>query len=160
MFTIPIPEMEVRKVYQKCRRPSSEIQEVFFEIDNNSIVTYSYVSGSEDKINTLVVWRVQSVARLVGGLWRRGHEHMEVLPIVEKTSLGNNCKDYYGMMGLKAALEKGRLVVVKRLLGVREIDKDFTQTDIIGRNALDMMIASPVDYFMTHNLRELASRLV
>ena len=39
---------------------------------------------------------------------------MEVLPIVEKTSLGNNCKDYYGMMGLKAALEKGRLVVVKR----------------------------------------------
>ena len=85
---------------------------------------------------------------------------MEVLPIVEKTSLGNNCKDYFGMTGLVAALEKGRLVVVKRLLGVREIDKDFTQTDIIGRNALDMMIASPVDYFMTHNLRELASRLV
>ena len=102
MFTIPIPEMEVRKVYQKCRRPSSEIQEVLFEIDNNSIVTYSYVSGSEDKINIVVVWRVQSVARLVGGLWRRGHEqeHMEVLPIVEKTSLGNNCKDYFGMTGL------------------------------------------------------------
>ena len=31
-----------------------------------------------------------------------------------------------------------------------------TQTDIVGRNALDMMIASPVDYFMTYNLRELA----
>ena len=70
------------------------------------------MSGSEDKIKIVVVWRVQSVARLVGGLWRRGHEVL--LPIVEKTSLGNNCKDYYGMMGLKAALEKGRLVVVKR----------------------------------------------
>ena len=69
------------------------------------------MSGSEDKINIVVVWRVQSVARLVGGLWRRGHE---VLPIVEKTSLGNNCKDYFGMTGLVAALEKGRLVVVKR----------------------------------------------
>ena len=75
--------MEVRKVYQKCRRPSSEIQEVLFENDNNSIVTESYVSGSEDKINIVVVWRVQS-------------------------------KDYFGMTGLMAALEKGRLVVVKR----------------------------------------------
>ena len=83
------------------------------------------MSGSEDKINIVVVWRVQS-------------------------------QDYFGMTGLMAALEKGRLVVVKRLLGVREIVKDFTQTDIIGRNALDMMIASPVDYFMTYNLRELA----
>ena len=111
MFTIPIPEMEVRKVYQKCRRPSSEFQEVLFENDNNSIVTYSYVSGSEDKIRTVVVWRVQSVARLVGGLWRRGHEHMEVLPIVEKTYLGNNCKEYFGMTGLMAALENGWLEI-------------------------------------------------
>ena len=74
MGTIPIPEMEVRKVYQKCRRPSSKIQEVQFENDNNLIVTEYYVSGSEDKIKTVVVWRVQSVARLVGGLWRWGYE--------------------------------------------------------------------------------------
>ena len=79
-----------------------------------------------------------------------------LLPIVEKTSLGNNCKEHFGMTGLMAALEKGRSVVVNRLLGVREIVRGFTQTDIVGRNALDMMIASPVDYFMTYNLRELA----
>ena len=53
-------------------------------------------------------------------------------------------------------MEKGRSVVVKRLFGVGEIVKGFTQTDIVGRNALDMMIASPVDYFMTYNLREFA----
>ena len=53
-------------------------------------------------------------------------------------------------------LEKGRSVVVKRLFGVGEIVKGFTQTDIVGRYALDMMIASTVDYFMTYNLRELA----
>ena len=74
MGTIPIPEMEVRKVYQKCRRPSSKIQEVQFENDNNLIGTENYVSGSEDKIKTVIVWRVQSAARLVGGLWRRGYE--------------------------------------------------------------------------------------
>ena len=67
-----------------------------------------------------------------------------LLPIVEKTSLGNNRKDYFGMTGLVAALEKGRSVVVKRLFGVGEIPKGFTQTDLVGRNALDMMIASPV----------------
>ena len=50
------------------------------------------MSGSEDKINIVVVWRVQS-------------------------------KDYFGMTGLMAALEKGRLEVVKRLFGVREIVK-------------------------------------
>ena len=53
-------------------------------------------------------------------------------------------------------MEKGRSVVVNRLLGVREVVRGFTQTDIVGRNALDMMIASPVDYFMTYNLREFA----
>ena len=69
-------------------------------------------------------------------------------------------KDYFGMTGLMAALEKGRLEVVKRLFGVGEIHKDFTQTNMKGRNALDMMIASPVDYLMPYILRELASRLV
>ena len=44
-----------------------------------------------------------------------------MLPIVETTPLGINCKDGFGMTGLMAALEKGRSVVVNRLLGVREI---------------------------------------
>merc|ERR1719357_2137613 len=52
-----------------------------------------------------------------------------LLPIVETTSLGINCKDGFGMTGLMAALEKGRLEEVERLLYEGEIDLDFTQQD-------------------------------
>ena len=52
-----------------------------------------------------------------------------LLPIVETTPLGINCKDGIGMTGLMAALEKGRLEVVERLLYEGELDLDFTQQD-------------------------------
>ena len=78
--------------------------------------------------------------------------HMNIvemlLPIVETTTLGINCKDGFGMTGLMAALEKGRLEVVDRLLDEWEVDLDFTQQDFKGRNVLDMVLTSPSDYFM------------
>ena len=83
-----------------------------------------------------------------------------MLPIVETSPLGINCKDGFGMTGLMAALEKGRLEVVDRLLDEWEIDLDFTQQDFQGRNVLDMVITSPSDYFMDYVLEELSSTLV
>merc|ERR1719209_1362172 len=83
-----------------------------------------------------------------------------LLPIVETTPLGINCKDGFGMTGLMAALEKGRLEVVDRLLDEWEIDLDFTQQDCKGRKALDIVITSPSDYFMDYVLEELSSTLV
>merc|ERR1719209_402130 len=83
-----------------------------------------------------------------------------LLPIVETTPLGINCKDGFGMTGLMAALEKGRLEVVDRLLDEWEVDLDFTQQDFQGRNVLDMVITSPSDYFMDYVLEELSSTLV
>ena len=71
-----------------------------------------------------------------------------LLPMVENTALGVNCADGAGMTGLMAALEKGRLEVVDRLLDHRDINMDFTQTDTRGRNALDLAILSPTDHFM------------
>ena len=83
-----------------------------------------------------------------------------MLPIVETTPLGINCKDGFGMTGLMAALEKGRLEVVDRLLDECEVDLDFTQQDFKGRNVLDMVLTSPSDYFLDYVLEELASTLV
>ena len=83
-----------------------------------------------------------------------------MLPIVETTPLGINCKDGFGMTGLMAALEKGRLEVVDRLLDECEVDLDFTQQDFKGRNVLDMVLSSPSGYFMDYVLEELASTLV
>merc|ERR1719462_124344 len=83
-----------------------------------------------------------------------------LLPIVENTPLGINCKDGFGMTGLMAALEKGRSEVVDRLLDESEVDLDFTQQDFKGRNVLDMVLTSPSDYFMDYVLEELASTLV
>ena len=82
-----------------------------------------------------------------------------MLPIVETSPLGINCKDGFGMTGLMAALEKGRLEVVDRLLDEWEVDLDFTQQDFQGRNVLDMVITSPSDYFMDYVLEELSSTL-
>merc|ERR1719447_971242 len=82
-----------------------------------------------------------------------------LLPIVENTPLGINCKDGFGMTGLMAALEKGRLEVVERLLYEGEVDLDFTQQDCKGRNVLDIVITSPNDHFMDYFLVELASTL-
>ena len=59
-----------------------------------------------------------------------------------------------------AALEKGRLEVVDRLLDESEVDLDFTQQDFKGRNVLDMVLTSPSDYFLDYVLEELASTLV
>ena len=91
-----------------------------------------------------------------------GHMNMVemLLPIVENTPLGINCKDGFGMTGLMAALEKGRLEVVERLLYEGEVDLDFTQQDCKGRNVLDMVITSPSDHFMDYVLEELSSTLV
>ena len=90
-----------------------------------------------------------------------GHMNMVemLLPIVENTPLGINCKDGFGMTGLMAALEKGRLEVVERLLYEEEVDLDFTQQDCKGRNVLDIVITSPNDHFMDYVLVELASTL-
>jgi len=83
--------MEVRKVYQKCRRPSSKIQEAprirsRLWLSGESRVSHAWLAacgaGDMSKVEVL-------------------------LPIVEKTSLGNNCKEHFGMTGLMAALEKG-----------------------------------------------------
>merc|ERR1719495_1565759 len=82
-----------------------------------------------------------------------------LLPIVETTPLGINCKDGLGMTGLMAALEKGR-EVVDRLLDEWEVDLDFTQQDFKGRNVLDMALTSPSDHFIDYVLEELASTLV
>merc|ERR1719494_329214 len=82
-----------------------------------------------------------------------------LLPIVENTPLGINCKDGFGMTGLMAALEKGRLEVVERLLYEGVVDLDFTQQDCKGRNVLDIVITSPNDHFMYYLLVELASTL-
>ena len=71
-----------------------------------------------------------------------------LLPMVDNTALGVNCADGVGVTGLMAALEKGRLEVVDRLLDHRDIDMDFTKTDTRGRNALDLVILSPSDHFM------------
>ena len=91
-----------------------------------------------------------------------GHMNMVemLLPIVENTPLGINCKDGFGMTGLMAALEKGRLEVVERLLYEGEVDLDFTQQDCKRRNVLDIVITSPSDHFMDYVLEELASTLV
>ena len=83
-----------------------------------------------------------------------------MLPIVETSPLGINCKDGFGMTGLMAALEKGRLEVVDRLLDEWEVDLDFTQQDFKGRNVLDMVLTSPSNYFMDYVLEELASTVV
>merc|ERR550534_1494421 len=83
-----------------------------------------------------------------------------MLPIVETSSLGINCKDGFGMTGLMAALEKGRLEVVDRLPYEGELDLDFTQHHCKGRNVLDIVITSPNDHFMDYVLVELASTLV
>jgi len=71
-----------------------------------------------------------------------------LLPVVEHTALGVNCKDGAGLTGLMAALEKGRLEVVDKLLDHGDIDTDFTQTDAKGRTALDLAILSPSDHFL------------
>ena len=71
-----------------------------------------------------------------------------MLPLVENTALGVNCADGAGVTGLMAGLEKARLKVVDRLLGHKDTNMDFTQTDTRGRNALDLVILSPSDHFM------------
>ena len=83
-----------------------------------------------------------------------------LLPVVEHTVRGVNCTDGAGVTGLMAALEKGRLEVVDRLLDHRDIDMDFTQTDARGRSALDMVILSPSTHFMDLILDGLATNLV
>jgi len=83
-----------------------------------------------------------------------------LLPVVEHTVRGVNCTDGAGVTGLMAALEKGRLEVVDRLLDHRDIDMDFTQTDARGRSALDMVILSPSNHFMDLILDGLATNLV
>ena len=83
-----------------------------------------------------------------------------LLPVVENTSLGVNCADGAGMTGLMAALEKGRLEVVDRLLDHKDINMDFTQTDARGRSTLDLVILSPSDHFMDLVLDGLMANLV
>jgi len=83
-----------------------------------------------------------------------------LLPVVEHTARGVNCTDGAGVTGLMAALEKGRLEVVDRLLDHRDIDMDCTQTDARGRSALDMAILSPSNHFMDLILDGLATNLV
>jgi len=61
---------------------------------------------------------------------------------------------------LMAALEKGRLEVVDKLLAHKDINMDFSQTDSRGRNALDLVILSPSDHFMGVVLEGLAANLV
>ena len=67
-----------------------------------------------------------------------------LLPVAENTALGINCADGAGVTGLMAALEKGRLEVVDKLLDHKDINTDFTQTDSRGRSALDLVILSPM----------------
>ena len=83
-----------------------------------------------------------------------------LLPVVEHTALGVNCTDGAGVTGLMAALEKGRLEVVDKLIDHKDINMDFTQTDTRGRSALDLVILSPSGHFMDLILNGLASNLV
>ena len=82
-----------------------------------------------------------------------------LLPVVEHTELGVNCADRAGVTGLMAALEKGRLEVVDRLMDHGDINMDLTKTDIRGRSALDMAILSSSSHFMDLILEGLASKL-
>ena len=82
-----------------------------------------------------------------------------LLPVVEHTELGVNCADRAGVTGLMAALEKGRLEVVDRLMDHGDINMDLTKTDIRGRSALDMAILSSSSHFMDQILEGLASKL-
>ena len=82
-----------------------------------------------------------------------------LLPVVEHTELGVNCADRVGVTGLMAALEKGRLEVVDRLMDHGDINMDLTKTDIRGRSALDMAILSFSSHFMDLILEGLASKL-
>ena len=61
---------------------------------------------------------------------------------------------------MMAALEKGRLEVVDRLLDHKDINMDFTQTDARGRSTLDLVILSPSDHFMDLVLDGLMANLV
>ena len=83
-----------------------------------------------------------------------------LLPVVEHTEPGVNCADRAGVTGLMAALEKGRLEVVDRLMDHGYINMDLTKTDIRGRSALDMAILSSSSHFMDQILDGLASKLV
>ena len=83
-----------------------------------------------------------------------------LLPVVEHTALGVNCTDGAGMTGLMAALEKGRLEVVDKLIDHKDINMDFAQTDTRGRSALDLVVLSPSGHFMDLILDGLASNLV
>jgi len=91
-----------------------------------------------------------------------GDMHMVelMLPLVENTALGVNCADGAGVTGLMAGLEKARLEVVDRLLGHKDTNMDFTQTDTRGRNALDLVILSPSDHFMHLILHGLKSNCI
>ena len=91
-----------------------------------------------------------------------GDMHMVelMLPVVENTALGVNCADGAGVTGLMAGLEKARLEVVDRLLGHKDTNMDFTQTDTRGRNALDLVILSPSDHFMHLILHGLKSNCI
>ena len=84
----------------------------------------------------------------------------QLLHVAENTALGINCADGAGVTGLMAALEKGRLEVVDKLLAHKDINMDFSQTDSRGRNALDLVILSPSDHFMGVVLEGLAANLV
>ena len=84
----------------------------------------------------------------------------QLLPVAEKTVLGINCADGAGVTGLMAALEKGRLEVVDKLLDHKDINTDFTQTDSRGRSALDLVILSPSVHFMDVVLEGLPANLV
>jgi len=136
--------MEVGKLCQKRSRPSSAIDGVpkkrpRVRLSEEARLSHAWVAACD-----------------------AGHLDMVemMLPIVETTPLGINCKDGFGMTGLMAALEKGRLEVVDRLLDECEVDLDFTQQDSKGRNVLDMVLTSPSDYFLDYVLEELASTLV
>ena len=72
----------------------------------------------------------------------------QLLHVAENTALGINCADGAGVTGLMAALEKGRLEVVDKLLAHKDINMDFSQTDSRGRNALDLVILSPSEHFL------------
>lgn len=84
----------------------------------------------------------------------------QLLHVAENTVLGINCADGAGVTGLMAALEKGRLEVVDKLLDHKDINTDFTQTDSRGRSALDLVILSPSVHFMDVVLEGLAANLV
>lgn len=84
----------------------------------------------------------------------------QLLPVAENTVLGINCADGAGVTGMMAALEKGRLEVVDKLLDHKDINTDFTQTDSRGRSALDLVILSPSVHFMDVVLEGLAANLV